>query len=171
MTQLFAIQTRADIGFPGDQTRLNTPQIAEVKVVSATNPPVLFGVPVKLDSNGKVQKIGAGDTSNDVYGTVIRSFPSQNYTLNQVIGAEIPGGPTLSILRSGYTIVKVIGSGTPVANGKVYVRTVTGTNTVIGGIETAADSTNTFEWVGARFVGGKDASGNAEIYFTVNALV
>lgn len=173
MTQLYAIQYTADIGFEGRISRTNMPYTTDTGNALYSNPPVRFGDPVAIDSStGRLRPIGAGDTTAAIYGVIIEEYPSQSWTFpNPAINGNVPSTTnTLTVLTSGYVIVQLNGSTQPAKNGKVWVRTVSGSDTVVGGYSAAQDSTNNFEWVGARFTGKADASGNAEIFFIQNAL-
>lgn len=165
-----AIQYKAPSVFPGDLTRPTAPFTTETAIGLSTNFPTVFGDPVAIDSTtGQVRPIGAGDDTADIFGAVVRVFPTQSASYpNSAIGAGSPSASEpLTILRDGYIGVKVKGSATPVKGGAVYVQTVASTGRPVGSVSAAADSTNTFVWVGAQFTGGIDANGNSEIHFRV----
>ena len=158
--------TRMPAGIPGALSRPLSPFITEPNVILPANPPLLYGIPVAVDpSTGKIRPIGAGDTNANVYGLLVRAFPVQSS--GNALGAAVP--PTsgmCDVLKTGYMCVKVNASTVPVKNGPVYVRTVAnGGNTIIGGIEAAADSTNTFQLLNSYFTGASDANGNCEIAY------
>ena len=150
-----AILYRMDSGIPGSLTRLNAALVTEPVKLTATNTPAAYGIAVKVDANG-AHAIGAGDTNADVYGILVRPYPTQGV---------LEAGQVVDVMKIGYMSVICRGSATPVKGGLVYVRTVTGTDTYIGSFSAAANSTNSFVLLGAHWVGGKDANGNAEIYF------
>jgi len=150
-----SILYRMDSGVAGALTRVNSALVVEPVKVTATNTPTVYGIAVKVDANG-VHPIGAGAVNADVYGLLVRPFPTQGV---------LEAGQVADVMKLGYMSVICRGSATPVKGGLVYVRTVTGTDTYIGSFSAAADSTNSFVLVGAHWVGGKDANGNAEIYF------
>lgn len=159
---------RMPSGIPGAVTRVGAPTTIEPNIILGTNPPLLYGIPVAIDpSTGKIRPIGAGDTVANVYGILVRAFPMGSS--GNALGAAVP--PTsgaIDVLKAGYINVNVNGSGTPVKNSVVYVRTVAnGGNTIIGGIEAASDSTNSFALTGAYFTGAKDANGNCEIAYAI----
>ena len=164
---MVAFTTRMPSGVPGNPSRPGTPTEIEQNIINTTTPPLRYGEPVKMDSaTGQIKPIQAGDTTAAIYGVLVRPFPSNSGT--SPLGTSTP--PTsgmCDVMKSGYINVKV-NSGTPVRGGAVFVRTITGTDTVIGGIAGASDGANTFTWVGAYFTGGVDASGNSEIHFRVN---
>jgi hypothetical protein len=159
---------RMPSGIPGALTRAGAPCVVEPNIILGTNPPLLYGIPVAVDpSTGKIRPIGAGDTIANVYGILVRPFPTQSAGV--AMGAAVP--PTsgmCDVLKAGYINVKVNASAVPVKNGAVYIRTVAnGGNTIIGGIEAAADSTNTFVLTGAYFTGATDANGNGEVAYAL----
>lgn len=162
-----SILIRMGSSVPGDLTRANAPHVVESAVLNSATPPLAFGVPLALEADGSVRPITAGDVTTDVYGVLIRPYPFQSRTYDTPMGAGVPDPNVVgSVVRQGYVAVKINGSATPVRGGPVYVRTVTGTDTVIGGFSAAADSTNSFVLVGVTFTGGKDADGNGEIFIT-----
>lgn len=157
--------TRMPAGIPGDVSRPGASTTIETAIVLGTNPPLLYGIPVAVDaSTGKIRPIGAGDTVANVYGLLVRAYPS-NSSASGVGDSVPPTSGIADVLKKGYMSVKVNGSTSPVKNGSVYVRTVTGSDTVIGGFSAASDATNNFVLTGAYFTGGMDANGNSEIKF------
>lgn len=166
------IQFKAPSVFPGDLTRPTAPFTTETAVGLTGNFPTVFGNPVAIDSaTGHVRPIGAGDDTADIFGAVVRVFPTQSASYpNSAIGAGTPSTTEpLTVLRDGYIGVKVLGATAPVKGGAVYVQTVANGALTVGGISAAADSTNNFVWVGAQFTGGVDANGNSEIHFRVQS--
>ena len=142
----------------GTITRADNAVVEPVNI-SATNPPLLYGIPVKSTADG-IQKIIAGAVDADVYGILVRPFPSSG---------SLAAGSVADVLRFGYVGVKTYGSATPVKGGTVYVRTVVGASAEpVGSFSTVADSTNTFILTGASFTGGKDSNGFAEVFFSAN---
>ena len=159
---------RMGSGIPGDVTRPGSPCIIEQNIILGTNPPLLYGIPVAVDpSTGKIRPIGAGDTNANAYGILTRSFPVQSAGNSMGVGVP-PTSGVCGVLKMGYINVKVNASTVPVKNGSVFVRTVAnGGNTIIGGIEAAADSTNTFQLLNAYFTGASDANGNSEVAYAL----
>lgn len=159
---------RMPSGIPGAISRPGAPCVVEPNIILTTNPPLLYGIPVAIDSaTGKVRPIGAGDTIANVYGILVRPFPTQS--AGTALGAAVPPASGMcDVLKAGYICVKVNASTVPVKNGNVYIRTVAnGGNTIIGGIEAASDTTNTFQLTGAYFTGASDANGNCEIAYAL----
>jgi hypothetical protein len=73
----------------------------------------------------------------------------------------------VDVLKRGFINVK-LNSGTASNGSTVYVRVAAASGAkVIGGIEAAADSTNTIVMANAYFTGAADASGNAEIAYNL----
>jgi hypothetical protein len=69
-------------------------------------------------------------------------------------------------MTSGYMSVQLNGAAAAVKNAPVYIRVATpGTGKPIGGIEAAADSTNTITVPNCVFRGPADANGITEIKF------
>ncbi|MDR0238130.1 hypothetical protein [Acinetobacter sp.] len=123
-----------------------------------------FGVFGKLDANGKFVPLVADDTTNNVYGLIVRSYPTQS--ASNGLGASIPVVGFNDVLRRGYMTVKC-NAGTAKTGGKVFVRINAGTEAKpIGGIEAIADATNTIE-VNAIFMHDADAKGNVEISYNI----
>lgn len=142
----------------GAITRPDT-AVVEPATVSVTNTPTQYGVAVKATSTG-IQAIIAGAVDADVYGILVRPFPSQG---------SLTAGSVSDVLRFGYIGVLTYGSATPVKGGIVYVRTVVGAGSEpVGSFSTVADAGNTFILTGASFTGGKDSNGLAEVFFSAN---
>lgn len=126
----------------GSVTRANRSLTSTEEIsVTGSEQPQAFGVPVLLNSSGKIRQLLSTDTSDaDVYGFVVRSFPHDS--TSNTFNSEIPA-PTLpvSILRSGYVTVQV-DVGSPINGSPVYARYATnGALTSIGGIVGNADLT------------------------------
>lgn len=169
------ISYRAASSYPGDLTRPTAPFLTETGVALAANPPTIFGNPVALDpSTGHFRPIGSGDAAANIYGAVVRSFPTQSNaggttlsTLNPLIGQGVPDPNfPLTILKYGYIGVKVVGATAPAKGGAVYVQITAETGYAAGVIRADASSTpsNTITWAGAYFTGSVDSNGNSEIF-------
>jgi len=152
---------RMPSGIPGDVSRKSHSTIEAHMAVAGFAAFGLFG---KMDANGKFAPLATGDTAANVYGLIVRSYPTQ--TAQNALGAAVPSAGFNDVLRRGYMTVKC-NAGTAKAGGKVFVRIATGTEAKpIGGIEAVADSTNTIE-VNATFMHAADASGNVEISYNI----
>lgn len=154
-------------GVPGDVTRQSQSTI-ETQLKNSSLPFPSYGVPGKIAS-GKFVPVASGDTASVVYGFLVRPFPTTGQNASDPLGTSVPRADNgaADVLRRGYLNVKV-NAGTASLGSPVYVRVAAGTvNQPIGGIEAAADSTNTVVIDGAIFMSAADASGNAEIAFNI----
>lgn len=158
---------RMPSGIPGDVTRQSQSTI-ETQLFDSTAPFSAFGLFGKISAGGKFVPVGAGDAASAVYALLVRPFPTQGANPSDPLGTAVPktSGPA-DLLRRGYANVKV-NAGTAALNGPVYIRVAAAAaGKPIGGIEAAADSTNTIQVAGAIFMAAADASGNAEIAFNI----
>lgn len=159
-----AILYRMPSGIPGDLSRASVATVESIPLSSGA-PFAGFGLFGKIVS-GTFQPIGAGDAASAVYGALVRPYPTGGS--QDPLGTSTP--PTTGIanvLRRGYMTVKN-NAGTPTLGGQVYVRVAAASGSkVIGGIEAAADSTNTIAIAGATFTNAGDANGNVEIAFNI----
>ena len=158
---------RMPSGIPGAVTRQSQSTI-ETGVFDGTLPFSGYGLFGKIAS-GKFVPVGAGDAAAAVYALLVRPFPTQGANPSDPIGVAVPitTGANANMLRRGYANVKV-NAGTAAFNGPVYIRVAAAAaGKPIGGIEAAADSTNTIQVTGAIFMAAADASGNAEIAFNI----
>lgn len=157
---------RMPYGIPGDVTRAAQATI-EPKVFNSAAAFSAYGLFGKL-SSGKFVPVGSGDAASAVYGLLIRPYPTTGANASDPLGTSVP--PTSGIANAlvrGYANVKV-NAGTAAAGGAVYVRVANAAaGKPIGGIEAAADSSNTIQVSGAFFMGDADANGNAEIRFNI----
>jgi hypothetical protein len=155
---------RMPSGIPGDVSR-KLESTVESQIFDSTNPFSAYGLFGKLVS-GKFVPVGAGDTAAAVYGILVRPFPTQS--AQEPLGTATP--PTTGIanaLRRGYITVKN-NAGSPTNGGQVYVRVAAAAaGKPIGGIEAAADSTNTIAITGCIFTNAGDANGNVEIAYNI----
>lgn len=155
---------RMPSGIPGAVSREENKTIESVPFDSAAAF-VGYGLFGKIAS-GKLQPVGSGDAATAVYGLLTRPYPTNSGT--DGLGVSTP--PTsgfANVLRRGYASVKV-NAGTAALNGPVYIRVAAASGAkVIGGIEAAADSTNTILVAGCTFMSAADASGNAEIAYNI----
>lgn len=148
-----AIGLTMNIGYPGSYSRNADCIIAARGVKSTDTANINFGDPVILNSDNTYSKFGAGNTAVQFAGIAVREV-KQSTDYFSTAGAYLPGTSADVITRGA--VVVTCNAGTPTAGGKVYVRTVAnGANTIIGGFEAAADSTNTVEITNAKFTTGK----------------
>ena len=167
---------RMPSGIPGAVNRIET-SIITAEIVLTTNPPTRYGDPVALDAaTGKVRPIGVGDVAANVYGFVVRPYPTQGAATgwpNQPQEANgTPGIPSAtgicSILKMGYIMVAVNGAALAVKGAPCFVRIGGGTTTQpVGGLEGVIDAVtaaNTIKIPNAYWMGPQDAQGNGELY-------
>lgn len=169
---------RMPAGIPGrvnrEQEHTGVPEIMDV-----ANPPLSYGDPVKMGSNGKIQALAPGDTAASVYGFLESPYPiaqTQGGLFNQGYGPVTPApGGRCTVMRRGYMTVVVYGQ--PSSGGTVYVRLAgtpasraDGTAGRVGGLEASNDATagNTIALpVSTSFRGAPDGAGNTEIAFNI----
>jgi hypothetical protein len=159
---------RMPAGIPGAINRAATATV-EAQLLDTTLFPTVYGVPVAIDATSHAaRKIGAGDTAASVYGFYVRPYPAGGSATDGLGTSTTPVAGIANVLKRGYMTIKLNGATAAAKNGTVYVRTVTGTGTVIGGIEAAADSTNTFALPSSTyFMGPADTNGNVELAFNL----
>ncbi|MDI2595015.1 hypothetical protein POF45_26855 [Pseudomonas sp. 681] len=157
---------RMPAGIPGDVTRASQATIEPVFL----NPSVPFagyGLFGKI-SGGQFVPFGAGDVDGGQYGLFARPYPTSGGSGSDPLGTSTP--PTkgvADVLRRGYMTVK-LNAGTASKDSTVYVRVAAAaTGKPIGGIEAAADSTNTVAISTASFMGAADATGVVEIAYNI----
>lgn len=163
---------RMPSGVPGAISRTNLALIIETAILLSGSAPSAYGLPVAVDpTTGHVRAITTGDTAASVYGFMVRPYPTQGGDGQSTgIGSSPPptSGP-VDVLKLGYMSVYV-SRGTAAKNGTVYVRVAanaTYPNSPVGGIEAAADGTNTVALTNCYFTGAADANGNCEIAFNI----
>lgn len=157
-----AILYRMASGIPGDMSRRSV-SLVESAVADAANPFTAYGVPGKM-VNGKFLPIQAGDTAASVAGFLVRPYPVQTATSG---GTGIATGKILDRMLRGYMTVQN-NAGSPTVEGQVYARVAAAAaGKPIGGIEAAADGTNTVAIPKCVFCDTGDAAGNVEIRFNI----
>lgn len=162
---MVAFTYRMPSGIPGAVSRESVSTIEAIPS-NASLPFAGFGLFGKIAS-GKFVPVGSGDAAAAVYGLLVRAYPAGN--TQDGLGTSTPNqGATIhDVLRRGYMTVKN-NAGTPALNGQVYVRVAAAAaGKPIGGIEAAADSTNTIAVTNCIFMGPADANGNVEIAFNI----
>ncbi len=154
---------RMPVGIPGALSRGVDGCKIEVGVLSASYPPTVFGIPMKL-SSGVYRPIAATDTiSTAVVGFLVRPYPTQ-YTASEALGTSTPNvNLPCNILKSGYIMVLVnagIGGAVPAKGGAVYCRKTDhgASEYLIGGIESDADSAKCETITGCYFTGVMDTT-------------
>jgi hypothetical protein len=163
-----AIQYRMNAGIPGTDSR---PQISTVvaEQLDPTNYPTGYGVPVAVDGTTHlIRKIMTGDVAANIYGMYVRPYPTQTTGTDPLGTSTAPPTGHANIMKRGFMMVLLGGATAAVKNGTVYVRVAAAaTGKPIGGIEAAADSTNTIVMANAYFTGPADANGNVELAFNI----
>lgn len=162
-----AIGQSLNYGFAGCVSRegKNSPEI-EAHIVASDSENILFGKPVVLKSDNTVASPQTETiTAANFLGIAVAEVKT-NYTY------PIPAGTTVAnnyyaasevadIIVTGSVMVEV--TGTPTANGTVYVRTALSSsypNEVIGDITANNDSGNVVALTNAKFKTGRKDSNN-----------
>lgn len=130
-----------------------------------------FGRPVKYDGKGKIVGLGATDKGESICGMLVRAYIGGT-TLGSERAHPILHGGAQSVARRGFMGVKLYGKTAAKKGAPVFVRIVLpaskGTNeAVLGGIEAAADSSNTIQLPNAQFEGPAGPDGITEISFNL----
>lgn len=160
---------RMPAGIPGMLTRSEHATV-EPQIVMTTNPPLTYGVPVAIDATAlQARPFGAGDVAGNIYGFLVRSYPTNGTLINEPIGTAVP--PTTgvcNIMTRGYIMANLGGTTAAKKNGAVYVRiAAAASGKPLGGVEAAADSSNTVVLPNSHYMGPADAQGNVEIAFNI----
>lgn len=129
-----------------------------------------FGRPVKYTTAGKITPLASGDTSADIIGFLVRTFPGRAVSYTGLAAYPQINGGAVPVARRGFMTVALQGATAATKGGAVYVR-VAGTSSteVPGGVEAADDSTagNTILLANAQFEGPAGTDGIVEISFTI----
>lgn len=145
---------------PGQETK-GHPNFLAMSAIVKNGKTVEAGMAVKITrataGNLVVEPIEADDTADKFAGIIERDEQSQkDYTLfggPQFIYA-FPAGMNVSLVRNGYVAVPVQNATPTISlNGTLYMRIKTGAGKVVGGIESAADTTNTVALTKCHFTG------------------
>ncbi len=171
-TRDVAFQFRMGAGFPGDINRTH-PFSVLPGLMNETDPIRLYGDPaIAVAHADGVQFRGfkAGDTRTVIDGILVRSYPIQQLATtgtNQPIGAAAaPTSGVIDVLEDGFIMVKCndFAANPPSRGALVTVRiAATAGNKIQGGLHAAADGANTLTITNARWNGGADANGIAEL--------
>lgn len=170
---------RMPAGIPGNISRQPEAATVETQLNDAGNPVTAFGLPAVMDSTAfALRPFGSSDTAASIYGFVVRPFPTQGSSSNvqNSFGQGTPAVPgPIDVLKRGYINVQLNGTTQSTKNGTVYVRiSANGANTIVGGVEAAADGSHTVALTNAYFTGPADATptsgasaSNAEVAFNI----
>lgn len=131
--------------------------------------PIVFGTPLKYDSNKNVVPMaGTGTTAAEFVGVAAAEIHSALTYLSPSNGQFAVGEP-VGVFMRGSINVKCY-KGTPALGGTVYVRIAEteeyAETTVVGGFEAEADSTtaaNVIALTNCKWGGPADANGVAEL--------
>jgi len=149
-----------DYGYPGTFSRN-----ADCIIINRRGTgEISFGAPVVMNDDNTVTAFGDSNTAAEFIGVAVREVKQQtNYLSNNV--KYIDGDPTDVITRG--SVVVGISSGTPKANGPVYIRIAENASypeSKIGDFVAEADGSNTVELDNVVFTTGKkDGNNVAEV--------
>jgi hypothetical protein len=170
-----SILYRMIAGFQGDVNRTHPASIEPV-LLDVTYPPLAVGLGVIINAAGTaVRQVLASDTAiTDIYGVLVRQFPSQpstasNFGSTPLGGAQAPqSGSVADVLTLGYIMVPM--SGATVAKkgtqAYIWIAATAGGHTQ-GAFEAAATSGSAILLPNTVFNGPADANGIVEIKRTV----
>lgn len=162
-----AFLERAPAGFPGAITRpLDTVVESAMMNPDPDKVPERFGDAVKM-VNGKLERMGDGDTGDKVYGILARTTPSVAGDMGQTFADAKPNPLQLQgVVVKGYVNVACKSGGQPVRGTPAFIRTnYNGTQTEYPGMFSAKKSSNNFSEVpgGIWSDDGKDGDLIAEL--------
>jgi hypothetical protein len=143
-----AILYRMPAGFAGDVTRKEN-SIIEPGILGSD---VALGAPVKI-SGGKLVALTGGEAATDIYGFLVRPYPTQGGISGLTVAGKLPSGSACDVLRLGYMSVP-LARGTAVKAAKPYVRVVADGAKLVGDIEAALDPA-------VKSIAGEAEAGNA----------
>lgn len=138
---------RMPAGIPGEVTRKEDCTI-EPNILGAD---AAFGGALKL-SGGKVVPIESGDAATDVYGFLVRPYPTQGGPSGLATGGKLPSGSMCDVLRRGY-ISAALARGTAAKGGKAYLRVAVAEGKAVGELEAVTD-------LGVLSIAGAPVEGN-----------
>jgi hypothetical protein len=156
-----AVGIELNLGYAGTVSRsvdtIITPRVVKSVVTSGveTEPSILFGEPVVLNTDNTYSRFGTAGTTATFAGIAVREV-KQATDYYAAAGSYLPG-ELMDVLERGNMTVKC-NVGTPTAGGKVYIRILANGAIplgVVGQFEAAADSTNTLEIPNLRWKTGK----------------
>ncbi len=155
------------VGYPGTQSR-SADAIIQNRVANAT---IKFGEAVILTQDNKWSPVTDSTTATDIAGIAVREVVQAN-TFDPQSNPDYMEGTPCDVMVRGNCTIKC-NRGTPKTGSAVYVRVkanATYQNTVVGGFEAEADSTNTIEVPNIEWTTGVvDANGNVEVTIKTRA--
>lgn len=157
-------------GFAGSYAR-QPDMIVNTRPAGGTDA-ILFGSPLKYDSNKNVVLMGASSAAADFVGVAGFEIKSALTYLDPT-GGQYAAGEPVSVFMRGSINVKC-NNGTPALGGPVYVRVTANEelpNAPVGGFEAQADETpaNTVQLANCEWGGPADANGIAELVILTRA--
>lgn len=154
------IGTSMNYGYPGSFARSGDCIIMNRMIKSTDSEGPAFGDPAVLNTDNTYSKFGASGTLAAFAGIAVREVKqASSYTPSA--GVYAPGTPCDVIERGNVSVVCNVGN--PTAGGAVYVRVTANGSIpagVVGGLEAAADSTNTIQLTNCRWATGLKDSNN-----------
>lgn len=161
----FVIGTDFNYGYPGTIARSGD-EVSRSRVVKSTSADIKFGDPVIINTDGTVSRFGASNVATDFAGIAMRKVKQATGAADANFGVYYPN-EVCDVLERGSVSI-VCKAGTPQAGGAVYIRTVAGSSgEAVGDIEasgvTTSGSATHVLLSNAKFAGGKDGNGVAEI--------
>ena len=165
-----AVGIELNLGYAGTVSRsvdtIITPRTVKSVVTDGveTEPSILFGEPVVLNTDNTYSRFGADGTATTFAGIAVREV-RQATDYFAAAGSYLPGS-IMDVLERGSMTIKC-NVGTPTAGGKIYIRKVDNVaipSGIVGQFEAEADSTNTLEIPNLRWKTGKmDSNRIAEV--------
>lgn len=165
-----AIGIELNLGYAGTVSRsvdtIITPKVVKSVIAgeTETEPQILFGEPVILNSDNTYSRFGASGTASTFAGIAVREV-KQAIDYYAGSSAYLPGETCDALNRGSITVL--CNNGTPTSGGKVYIRITANAaipDGVVGQFEAAADGANTVEIPNLKWTTGKlDSNKVAEL--------
>ena len=151
-------------GYPGTIAR-HGDEVVKSRPVKTNSPAIPFGAPVVIKDNGTVELFGASNTAAEFAGIAVRKIKQSTGNADENFG-KYYDTEICDVIERGSVMV-VCPTGTPKANGFVYIRTVLNTtdypDAQVGDIEAVADTGKQVILTNAKFFGAKDANNVVEL--------
>jgi hypothetical protein len=162
------------VGIAGEVTREQSASIEAIQIMPdpVSGHPASYGVPLAIDTTtGHARTLVAADTAANVYGILVRPFPSGS-SLDGLGVSTPPKEGLVDALRKGYCCVVLSGDAAAAKGQPVYIWTAAASGShIVGGFEATSPGDsgapnhipNGFQLLGANFQGPADTDGNVEI--------
>lgn len=151
-------------GYPGQISR-HGDEISRTRSIKKGTPKIPFGYAVKVNDDGTIQLMGAGDTAEQFAGVAMRKVKMAYEYPNQSFGYYLDTEPC-DVLERG-TVTVECANGTPKVGAPVHVYIADSGNHKAGQFSAVADGGNTVEVKCAKWgTSGVDARNVAEIVLT-----